>query len=303
VAAAVIHRYGFDELRRFAAAIGTAAGLAPARSLALASHLLWFDAAGAPTLGIATLPSWLEAMERGRVNPTAVGRVVSERTTLALFDGENGLPPLILERAAELAAEKARDAAMGLVRVVGVGPVRSAAPVAAGVAVGPMSGWVVGPDRCWSMALPSPAGLPLVVDSGLSSVEVEGKPGPAGGAGRRASDSPKPSPTDRDGPPAASALLEAFWLGAEVLVPERGWLVAAVSVTALEPLSAFHERVAAAGRGMLATPGPGRLLPEDWEAHRRRAREEGVMVTPAAWKSLAHRARQFSIGVPDPLAD
>ncbi len=37
-----------------------------------------------------------------------------------------------MERAAELAVEKAREAAVGLVRIVGVGPVRSAAPVAAG---------------------------------------------------------------------------------------------------------------------------------------------------------------------------
>ena len=134
MAGAVIHRYGFDELRRFAAAIASAAGLAPARALALASHLLWFDAAGAPTLGIATLPSWLEEIDGGRLDPLAVGRVVSERTTLALLDGENGLPPLILERAAELAVEKARESAVGLVRVVGVGPVRSAAPIAAGTA-------------------------------------------------------------------------------------------------------------------------------------------------------------------------
>ncbi len=93
MSAAVIHRYGFDELRRFAAAIATAAGIAPPRAMALASHLLWFDAAGAPALGIATFPTWMEAIDRGQVHPMAMGRVVSERTALAVFDGENGLAP------------------------------------------------------------------------------------------------------------------------------------------------------------------------------------------------------------------
>jgi LDH2 family malate/lactate/ureidoglycolate dehydrogenase len=306
VAGAVIHRYGFDELRRFAAGIAGATGLAPARALALASHLLWFDAAGAPSLGIATLSSWLEAIDAGRVDPLAVGRVVSERTTLALLDGENGPPPLILERAAELAVEKAREAAVGLVKVVGVGPIRSSAPIAAGIAIGPMAGWVLGPDRCWSMALPTSGGLPLVVDSGLPTPTAEasggGKPGTTEASGRRATEPPKTASSHREGPVPVSPLLEGFWLGTEVLVPEGGWLVAAVSINAMEPLSAFHDRVAA-GRERLAAAGRAGLLPEEWEAHRRRAQQQGVMVDPAAWKSLVHRAHRLNIDVPRPIPD
>jgi LDH2 family malate/lactate/ureidoglycolate dehydrogenase len=296
VSAAVSHRYGFDELRRFAAAIGAAAGLSPPRSLALASHLLWFDAAGAPALGIATFPRWMEAIEGGQVNPRATGRVVSERTALAVFDGEKGPAPLILERAAELAVEKAREAAVGLVRIVGAGPVSSAAPVAAGIAVGPMAGWVVGPDRCWSMALPSEGGLPLVVDSGLSDDGTNKKPGSSGGAGRRASDSTKPKSSPPDGPIPAPTLLEGFWLGIESLVEERDWLVAAVSVPALEPFASYQERFAAGGRRM--SPGLGRLLPEAWESRRRQVRQNGVVLEPEAWNSLAHWARRFSVDVP-----
>jgi LDH2 family malate/lactate/ureidoglycolate dehydrogenase len=297
VSAAVIHRYGFEELRRFGAALGTAVGLVPARSLMLASHLLWFDAAGAPTLGIATLPSWMEAVESGRVNPVATGRVVGERTALALFDGENGPTPLVLERAAAVAVEKARESAVGLVRVVGAEPVRSAAPVAAGIGVGPMAGWVLGPNRYWSMALPSHGGLPLVVDVGLSATDEEGD----SVAGRRGSSPPKPASSGRDGPPSASSLLEGFWLGTEVLVPERGWLVAAISIPALESFSTFDERLATVARGM--SPAPGRLLPEAWEARRREVRQKGLAIEPAAWKALAHWARRLSVDVPDPLAD
>ena len=116
-----------------------------------------------------TLPNWLEAIQAGRIDQVALGRVPAERTGLAVFDGRNGVPSLILERAAEIAVEKARETAMGLVRVSNIGRIDSAAAVAAGMAtMGPMAGFVLGPGSQWSMALPSPAGLPLVADSGLS---------------------------------------------------------------------------------------------------------------------------------------
>lgn len=301
MSAAVIQRYGLDELRRFAAALGAAIGLPLPQSLKLAAHLLWFDAAGAPTLGIASLPSWLEAIDRRQMDPAKTGRVVHELTAMALYDGENGPAPLVLERAAEVAVGKARESAVGLVRVVGAGPLRSAGPVAAGIAIGPMAGWVIGPDRCWSMALPSQGGLPLVVDSGLSAVEAGGHPGPGGGGGRRAAGASKSSATGHDGPPSASSMLEGFWLGTEVLVPAGNWLVAAVAIPALESFASFDERLAAAAAGM--SPAPGRLLPGAWEARRQEVRRNGVVVEAAAWKSLAHWARRLSIDLPEPLAD
>lgn len=301
VSAAVIHRYGFDDLRRFAAALGASAGLPPPRSMAMASHLLWFDAAGAPSLGIATLPGWVDAIEGRRVNPAAEGRIVAEQTALATLDGEKGPAPLVLERAAEVAVEKARESAVGLVRVVGTGAVRSAAPVTAGIATGPMAGWVLGPNRCWSMALPSQGGLPLVVDSGLAAAGSGGDAGPVAPAGRRGSHPTKSPATGRDEPPSASSLLEGFWLGTEVLVPDGGWLVAAVAVPALEAFATFDERLAALARGM--STAPGRLLPVAWEARRRQVRREGVAVEPAAWKALAHAARRLAVDVPGALAD
>jgi LDH2 family malate/lactate/ureidoglycolate dehydrogenase len=299
VSAAVSHRYGFDELRRFAAALGTAAGLSTPRSLALASYLLWFDAAGAPGLGIATLPAWMEAIDRGEVDPRATGRVVSERMALAVFDGQSAPAPLALARAAELAVEKAREAAVGLVRVIGVGAVPSAAPVAAEIAIGPMAGWVLGPERCWSMAVPTHGGLPLVVDSGLSAAGAAEKPGPGGGPGRRASDSAKSPSSRRDGPIPASSLLEGFWLGIESLVANGGWLVAAASVPALAPSADDRQRLVADGRGI--SPAPGRLLSDAWAARRRQAQQDGVAIEPAAWKALAHWARRLSVDAPEPL--
>jgi LDH2 family malate/lactate/ureidoglycolate dehydrogenase len=301
VSASVIHRYGFDDVRRLAAGLGAAAGLSPTRSLALAKHLLWFDAAGAPILGIATLPSWLEAIERREIDPMAAGRVISERTSVAVLDGENGPAPLILERAAEVAVEKARESAVGLVRVVGSGSIRSAAPVAAGVAIGPMAGWVLGPNHCWSLALPTQGGLPLVVDSGLSTAEPGENSGAPGATGRRGSTPSRSSSTGPDGRASASPLLEGLRRATEVLVPEGGWLVASVSIPALEAFATFEERLAAVAAGM--TAAPGRLLPEAWEASRREVRRAGIAVEATAWKSIAQWARRLAVDLPDPLAD
>ena len=63
----VIHRYRLDDLRRFAAALGAASGLVPLRALALASHLFWFDAAGAAIFGIGTLPDGWKRWRGGSI--------------------------------------------------------------------------------------------------------------------------------------------------------------------------------------------------------------------------------------------
>ena len=178
----------------------------------------------------------------------------------------------------------------------GRGRSASAAPVAAGIAIGPMAGWVLGPNRCWSLALPSQGGLPLVVDSGLSAAEAGGHSDTAGAAGRRGSAAPKSATAGRDGPPSASPLLEGFWLGTEVLVPEGGWLVAAVSIPALESFATFDERLAAVATGCRPPPAgscrrPGRPVAG-------RCRQKGVAVEPSAWKSLAQWARRLSVDTP-----
>lgn len=304
MAGAVIHRFAYDDLRRFAVALGTAAGFVPARSAALAAHLLWFDAAGAPSLGIATLETWLTAIDERRVDPLATGRVARERSSVADLDGENSVPLLVLERAAELAVEKARDSGVGLVRVVGIEPAASAAPIAAGIAIGPMAAWVIGPGGAWSLALPTAAGLPLVVDPGLPAAAASEKPAPADAAGGRNSAQARAASSRRHDRNAAPDFPEGMRLAAEVLVPEGGWLVAALAGTGPESLSAWHERVARV-RERSAVEDAGTRLhvldPEGWEARRRRLWQEGVEVASTAWKPLVRRARGPAIEPPAPL--
>jgi LDH2 family malate/lactate/ureidoglycolate dehydrogenase len=236
----------------------------------MAMHLLWFDAAGVASFGIETLPAWLERIESGQVDPAAEGRVAQERPGTAVFDAQNGLGPLTLARAGEIASEKAREIGLGLVRVAHVGPMGPAAALAAELAIGPFAVFFLGPGSSWSLALPSEEGLPAVHDPTLGD--------------------------DRTGHKARGPDLVGPWL--HLLVPEGGWLAGAVSVNAIEPLATFQERVSVETRR--GGEGPGRLSPSTWEARRREARDHGVVVSPAAWKKLKRWTGRFEVEPPAP---
>ncbi len=185
---------------------------------------------------------------------------------------------------------------MGLVRVDHLRPLGSAAAVVAGIALGPMAGLAFGPNRLWSMALPSEAGLPVVIDSGLAGPEVAGKPHPPRTPGKAAK-----HPVSRPGESVPGFdRLEALWLGSDVFRPAESWILAAISVTAWEPLSAFHERVVAALHDQDETPG--RLVPHVWDARRHEAHERGIVVPASAWKSLSQWARRLAVEIPGPFA-
>lgn len=261
-------RYRLDDLRRFGGALLTAAGLAPVRASALAAHLLFYDAAAHRAFGLAALAGWLERIEARAVDPGAEGHVTSEMTGTAVFDGQNGIAPLVLARAADLAAEKARESGIGLVRVTHLGPAGPIAALAADVAIGPYLGALVGHDGTWALALPSGEGLPVVCDSTL-----------AGGA--------------------PASLPDRCLPWASATVPERGWLVLALAVAALEPLATYHERVA---EWLRTEPEPsGALLPGPWEQCRRHAREHGVHVEGAVWEGLEPWAERYRVAIPAPL--
>ena len=259
--ATATHR--LDDLRRFAASLAVVSGFAPARASALATQLLWFDAAGAPNFGIATLPNILGRIDSGEDDPKTEGVIRSEHAATLTLDARRGVASLILSRAASLAAEKARDVGVGLVRIVNLGPSGPAAGVVAEAAIGPEIAMAFGPGPHWALALPTSEGLPLVVDTALGGIST-------------------PPPTDF-----------APW---SILAPDGGWLVAAVAIRAFEPLGSFHGRVEATLRGL--PDAPGRLLPAAWEARRRNARERGVSVDAAAMGPLLLRAE--GLGIPPP---
>ncbi len=264
-------RYRLDDLRRLSTSLGAALGLAPARSAALSAQLLWYDAAGAQSQGICTLPDWLQRLESHEFDPAAEGRVTTERAGTAVLDGQNGVPLLLLERAGALAVEKARDTGIGLVRLANVGRAGSVACVVAEMALGPIAALAIGPGKAAAVALPSDQGLPAVYDSILGS--------------------------------AAAEVADAVFPLAQALLPDGGWLIAALSIAALEPISTFHERVAAvAARAEAMGIRSGFLCPQAWEVCRRDAREQGVAVEKSVWHRLKGWADRHAITLPEPYA-
>jgi hypothetical protein len=262
---ALTTRYRIDDLRRLTSSLAASSGLAPARGSALASHLLWFDAAGASSYGIASLPTWLDRLDRKEIDPMTQGRVVLERAGTAVFDAEDGLPPLALDRAAGIASEKARDVGIGLVRIKNLGQTGPSAPVAAALAIGPYVAIVSGPDGSLTIALPGPKGLPMVHDSQLrpSSIPVE---------------------------------MFGEWSGwISAISSSDNWSILAISVTAFEPLEIVHERMA----GLQAAVGEGQFaLPRSSQSS-----QSSVVLDEPTILSLKFRADRLGLFWPSAFAE
>ncbi len=155
-------------------------------------------------------------------------------------------------------------------RVRNVGLTDSSASVAAAMAVGPATALILGARPSLAVALPVEGGLPAVFDASLSD--------------------PAASAASHD----ALRAVVAPW--SAVVAPDDGWLVAALSVTAMEALSTFHERVSAALGGLES--GPGRLLPVPWEERRRDVREHGLPIDHNLWEALVRHAAGIAVEPP-----
>jgi LDH2 family malate/lactate/ureidoglycolate dehydrogenase len=271
-------RFRLDDLRRYATELASGVGLTPPRAAALAAHLLWFDAVGASTFGIVTLPRWLGRIHAREFDDPADGKMMNERNGTALLDGRNGVPPLVLERAAVLASEKARELGIGLVRVSPLGPTGPAAGLAAELAIGPYLAAIVGPGPAWSLAFPSACGLPVVFDSHL------------------ALDGASPPRRRPEAPPWWTIL--AGWV--EALAPAGGWLVTAISISAWEPLPSFHERMAEA-LGDPSRSQPGLLRPDALVARRHEVHKRGVALPEGLASDLTQWAERLGVTPPGPL--
>jgi len=73
------------------------------------------DLRGSDTHGVIRLPLYLRRIRSGGVNAKPNIRVVSDRPSAALIDGDNGMGHLVMRRAAHLAIEKAKATGIGWV--------------------------------------------------------------------------------------------------------------------------------------------------------------------------------------------
>ncbi len=102
-------------LKDFARRAYLAVGFSDAHASTVAGLMAKADLFGADGHGIFRLPHYIRRINAGGVNKTPNIRVLRESTATALIDGDNGMGHLVMQRAAELAVEKARATGIGWV--------------------------------------------------------------------------------------------------------------------------------------------------------------------------------------------
>jgi LDH2 family malate/lactate/ureidoglycolate dehydrogenase len=102
-------------IERFVASAFVAAGLPAADAQTLARLMGEADLRGSDTHGVIRLPLYVRRIRAGGINPNPHIRVVSDRPSAALIDGDNGMGHLVMKRAAELAIDKAKTTGVGWV--------------------------------------------------------------------------------------------------------------------------------------------------------------------------------------------
>jgi LDH2 family malate/lactate/ureidoglycolate dehydrogenase len=102
-------------IESFLAGAFIAAGLPAADAQTLAHLMVEADLRGSDTHGVIRLPLYVRRIRGGGVNAKPNIRVVSDRPSAALIDGDNGMGHLVMKRAAEIAIEKAKATGIGWV--------------------------------------------------------------------------------------------------------------------------------------------------------------------------------------------
>ena len=110
-----VPRIPAERLAGFVFRVFTAAGLPAHDAQTLANLMVEADLRGSDTHGVIRLPLYVRRIRAGGINPKPDIRVVSDRPSAALIDGDNGMGHLVMRRAAELAIEKAKATGVGWV--------------------------------------------------------------------------------------------------------------------------------------------------------------------------------------------
>ncbi len=105
---AMMERVGFAALRDFIAAAFRKLGLPDTDALIVAQLMAEADLQGSDGHGVIRLPHYARRIRAGGINLHPDINVVHERAAMALIDGDNAMGHLVMIRAAELAAQKAR---------------------------------------------------------------------------------------------------------------------------------------------------------------------------------------------------
>ncbi len=105
------------QLQSIVAQVFAGAGIPAANAEAVAASLVENDLVGHTSHGVLRVESYVQAVEKGRVDPLGVPQIVRQTATTALIDGGRNLGQVVGWQAMDLAMEKAAQHDLGLVAV------------------------------------------------------------------------------------------------------------------------------------------------------------------------------------------
>jgi len=108
-------RIAADRLAAFIVRALVAAGLSATDAETVAGLMVEADLRGSDTHGVIRLPLYVRRLRAGGINAKPNIRLISDRASVALIDGDNGMGHLVMRRAAALAIEKAKTTGIGWV--------------------------------------------------------------------------------------------------------------------------------------------------------------------------------------------
>lgn len=103
------------DLQQFIASVLAAEGMPDQDAQTVGAIMAQSDARGADAHGVFRLPAYVKRMRTGGFNLTPSMRVVEERASTAVLDGDNAMGHLVMKRATDMAIEKARKTGIGWV--------------------------------------------------------------------------------------------------------------------------------------------------------------------------------------------
>ena len=106
-----------EKLKSLAKGIFVRAGMAEGPAALVAEVLVWADLRGMGSHGVMRVPRYVELMRRGDMSAQPQMKVVAETAAAVHLDADRAAGPVAMTRAAELAADKARAAGVGLALV------------------------------------------------------------------------------------------------------------------------------------------------------------------------------------------
>ncbi len=109
---------GDEELARFICDALTAKGASAADAGVVADGLVWANLRGVDGHGVSRLPSYLNMIDRGEIDPKAQPRLLHDRAATFVLDGGRGFGPVAMMQAIAVATDRARTAGtcFGLMR-------------------------------------------------------------------------------------------------------------------------------------------------------------------------------------------